>query len=131
LHLTPLSLAFLKERSLTTSPIVRHFQSQVSSCGYNICIHVLGNVGDWPKEQTIGRISRIVVWAEDVIDSVRITYEMKNGPPKTVKHGGDGGTVALDYTFSGNRHFILSVQIGSLPLNHNKPETRGRLRSQV
>jgi hypothetical protein len=27
---------------------------------------------------------------------------MKSGPPKTVKHGGDGGTVALEYNFSGN-----------------------------
>ena len=32
---------------------------------------------------------------------------MKSGPPKTVKHGGDGGTVALEYNFSGNLYFVF------------------------
>ena len=32
---------------------------------------------------------------------------MKSGPAKTVKHGGDGGTVALDYTLSGNLYLVF------------------------
>jgi len=85
---------------------------------------VLGNVGDWPKEQAIGRISKIVVWAEEIIDSIRITYEMKSGPPKTVKHGGDGGTIALEYKFSGNLYFVFGCSKFAHSRNCSKPEAR-------
>jgi hypothetical protein len=32
---------------------------------------------------------------------------MKSGPAKTVNHGGDGGTVALEYNFSGDLYFVF------------------------
>jgi hypothetical protein len=66
-------------------------------------------VGQWPKDVSIVRITRIVVYAGAIIDSVRITYQLAllGSPPVTEKHGGDGGVVALDVTLAGNFYFVL------------------------
>ncbi|KAI9433288.1 hypothetical protein H4582DRAFT_2082447 [Lactarius indigo] len=56
------------------------------------------NVGQWPKTQAIKRITKIVVYSGDIIDSVRITYDVENCgvvSPVTVQHGGNGGLPTL------------------------------------
>jgi hypothetical protein len=74
------------------------------------CIHTLEDVGEWPKTLAIKRISRIVVYSGDVIDSLRITYELTSGTAKTMQHGGDGGGMFLDLPIAGNLYFICGVQ---------------------
>jgi hypothetical protein len=81
----------------------------LSSC-FNTCIYTLDDVGEWPKTLAIKRISRIVVYSGDVIDSLRITYELTSGPAKTIQHGGDGGGMHLDLPIAGNLYFLLGLQ---------------------
>jgi hypothetical protein len=57
-------------------------------------------VGQWPRPNTIRRIIRIVVYAGNIIDSVRITYETI-GAPATVTHGGAGGQETLSFDLDG------------------------------
>jgi len=63
-------------------------------------------VGEWPKLDNIVKITRIVVYAGAIIDSVRITYQLKVGGPKTVQHGGNGGKLVLDYTLNANQKLV-------------------------
>src|SRR5712691_5523830 len=80
------------------------FQHQVLSCRSNTCIHILANIGQWPKDQAIRRIARIAVYSGTIIDSIRITYEMKgDGPIRaiTVQHGGSGGGEYLNIELAG------------------------------
>ena len=57
-------------------------------------------VGQWPRANTIRRIIKVVVYAGNIIDSVRITYETI-GAPATVTHGGNGGQESLSFTLDG------------------------------
>jgi hypothetical protein len=68
-------------------------------------------VGEWPKLDNIVKITRIVVYAGAIIDSVRITYQLKVGGPKTVQHGGNGGKLVLDYTLAGNFYCLQVSKI--------------------
>ncbi len=72
---------------------------------------ILANVGQWPKTQAIKKISNIVVYTGDIVDSVRITYDVENSgvvSPVTVQHGGNGGTPTLTFDIGGN---ILSFGV--------------------
>jgi hypothetical protein len=68
-------------------------------------------VGEWPKLDNISRITRIVIYAGSIIDSITFTYLLKtpvNGSTTAVvTHGGKGGKLALDYTLTGNFYFVL------------------------
>lgn len=55
----------------------------------------------------IVRITRIVVFSGDIIDSVRITYLLSDSKIVTVQHGGGGGQVTLDVSLNGNFYFVL------------------------
>ena len=70
---------------------------------------MLANVGQWPKERAIRRISHIEVYSGWVVDSVRITYDMMAGGTKTVQHGGPGGSKKLDISLAGNILFYFSM----------------------
>ncbi|KAH8997702.1 hypothetical protein EDB86DRAFT_2828790 [Lactarius hatsudake] len=62
------------------------------------------NVGQWPKTQAIKKITNVVVYTGDIIDSVRITYDVENGgviSPVTVQHGGNGGIPSLTFAVGG------------------------------
>ena len=128
------SLALPWEISLTTSPIVCHFQHQVLSCRSNTCIHILAHIGQWPKDQAIRRIARITVYSWTVIDSIRITYEMKgDGPIRaiTAQHGGSGGRESLNIELAGkfrvNYILFLDVRSCSPPRDFRMPKTHRRL----
>ncbi len=99
------------------------FQHQIPSCCYNICSRILANVGQWPKDQAIRRISKIVVYTGAIIDSVRITYEMTSGEPITVQHGGDGGAESLNFELTGNFHFNFGSSKFTHCRNYRKPKT--------
>ncbi|KAN0128445.1 hypothetical protein V8E53_013744 [Lactarius tabidus] len=65
------------------------------------------NVGQWPKTQAIKKISSIAVFTGDVIDSMRITYQLVNSPtPITIQHGGAGGVQALSFDIGANEKLI-------------------------
>lgn len=72
---------------------------------YNTCI--LANVGEWPKDLAIRRISKIVVHAGYIVDGFAITYELTNGNTVTVQHGGTGGGERLNRTLAGDFLFYL------------------------
>jgi hypothetical protein len=80
------------------------------------------DVGQWPKTLAIKRISRIVVYSGDVVDSLRITYELTTGPAKTIQHGGNGGRMSLNFPIAGNLCFIFrcSKFVHSLDLQRTK-----------
>ncbi|KAH9164893.1 hypothetical protein EDB89DRAFT_2138100 [Lactarius sanguifluus] len=62
------------------------------------------NVGQWPKTQAIKKITNVVVYTGDIVDSVRITYDVENGgviSPVTVQHGGNGGIPSLTFAIGG------------------------------
>ncbi|KAH9162472.1 hypothetical protein EDB89DRAFT_1911799 [Lactarius sanguifluus] len=62
------------------------------------------NIGQWPKTQAIKKITNVVVYTGDIVDSVRITYDVKNGgiiSPVTVQHGGNGGIPSLTFAVGG------------------------------
>ncbi|KAI9442705.1 hypothetical protein H4582DRAFT_1305328 [Lactarius indigo] len=64
-------------------------------------------VGQWPKTQAINRITRIVVFAGGIVDSLRITYQINNVPnPITVQHGGPGGAEALNFEIGANEKLV-------------------------
>ena len=71
-------------------------------------------MGQWPKDVSIVRITRIVVYAGAIIDSVRITYLLSGpgSPTATEQHGGNGGVVVLDVTLAGN--FYLALEHSNL-----------------
>ena len=96
----------LGELSKTTSPTVRPFRSHDLSCCCNAYIHALDDVGEWPNTLATKRISRIVIYSGDVIDSLRITYELTSGAAKIMQHGGDGGGMFLDLPVAGNLYFV-------------------------
>jgi hypothetical protein len=81
----------------------------------NIYLHVLAEVGQWPKSQAIKRISKIVVHTGAIIDSVRITYLLKNGDEVLVKHGGDGGTAGETILIGGD---FISFFLGDPTFAH-------------
>jgi len=65
------------------------------------------NVGQWPKTQAIKKITKIVVFAGDIVDSFRITYQVANSPtPITIQHGGPGGVQALSLDIGANEDLI-------------------------
>ncbi|KAH9060343.1 hypothetical protein EDB83DRAFT_2520344 [Lactarius deliciosus] len=67
------------------------------------------NVGQWPKTQAIKKITNVVVYTGDIIDSVRITYDVENGgiiSPVTVQHGGNGGIPSLTFAIGGDEKLI-------------------------
>ena len=53
-------------------------------------------VGQWPRPNTIHRITKIAVNKGKVIDSVKITYETSSGL-QTATHGGKGGDAAPSF----------------------------------
>ena len=63
---------------------------------------ILARVGNWPKAQDIQRITKITVYKGDIIDSVRITYQVVGGKLVTVQHGGDGGNKQPDIDIDGD-----------------------------
>ncbi|KAH9060433.1 hypothetical protein EDB87DRAFT_1727606 [Lactarius vividus] len=72
------------------------------------------NVGQWPRTQAIRKITNIVVYTGDIVDSVRITYEVENNgviSPVTVQHGGNGGTATLSFDVGGNTYFLVSKSL--------------------
>jgi hypothetical protein len=80
--------------------------------------------GQWPKHNPINRISKIAVYKGDVIDSVRITYETNDGP-KTVVHGGQGGTLWKEpYVLKGEFiYFWVFKFVHSLGITENQTIT--------
>ena len=63
----------------------------------------LANVGQWPKTEAIQKITKIVVFAGTIIDSMRITYQIVNSTtPITIQHGGPGGVQNLSFDIGGN-----------------------------
>ncbi|KAH9008098.1 hypothetical protein EDB83DRAFT_2323412 [Lactarius deliciosus] len=68
-------------------------------------------VGQWPKTQAIKKINSIVVYTGDVVDSLRITYDVENNgviSPVTVRHGGTGGSQTLSFNIGGNTYLLVS-----------------------
>lgn len=64
-------------------------------------------VGQWPRTQAIKRITRIVVFAGGIIDSVRITYQVENAAgPITIQHGGPGGAEALNFELTADDKLV-------------------------
>ncbi|KAH9070956.1 hypothetical protein EDB83DRAFT_2517527 [Lactarius deliciosus] len=62
-------------------------------------------VGQWPKTQAIKKINSIVVYSGEVIDSLRITYDVENNgviSPVTVRHGGTGGSQTLSFNIGAD-----------------------------
>ena len=75
-------------------------------------IHISASIGQWPKDQAIRRISRIAVYSWDVIDSIKVTYEMKGDGPiraMTVQHGGHGGRESLNIELTGYSILFISI----------------------
>jgi len=65
------------------------------------------SVGQWPKTQAIKRITRIAVFIGEIVDSVRITYEVENASaPITVQHGGPGGGQATNFEISADEKLV-------------------------
>ncbi|KAI9459714.1 hypothetical protein BJY52DRAFT_1265271 [Lactarius psammicola] len=67
------------------------------------------NVGQWPKTQAIRKITNIVVYSGDIIDSIRITYDVENGGvvnPVTVQHGGNGGSQTLAFDIGADEKLV-------------------------
>ncbi|KAH8985673.1 hypothetical protein EDB92DRAFT_1342789 [Lactarius akahatsu] len=67
------------------------------------------NVGQWPKTQAIRKITNVVVYTGDIIDSVRITYDVENGgviSPVTVQHGGNGGIPSLTFAVGADEKLV-------------------------
>ena len=51
----------------------------------------------------IKEITKVVVYAGGIIDSVRMTYKVENSlTPTTVLHGGPGGHEVLSFDLTGN-----------------------------
>jgi hypothetical protein len=93
--------------------------TSTSSRFYNTYPRILAGVGQWPKTQAIKKISKIAVYAGDIVDSVRITYQVENAPtPITVQHGGPGGAQAISFEIGGNMLFS-GVQIFVHPRTRN------------
>jgi hypothetical protein len=66
------------------------------------------NVGQWPKTQAIKKITKIAVFTGNIIDSMRITYQLENSAtPVTIQHGGPGGVQALSFDIGGNILFLM------------------------
>ena len=85
--------------------------TSISSRFYITYPRILAGVGQWPKTQAIKKISKIVVHAGEIVDSVRITYQVENAPtPITVQHGGTGGSQAISFEIGGKILFF-GVQI--------------------
>ncbi|KAH9162470.1 hypothetical protein EDB89DRAFT_639076 [Lactarius sanguifluus] len=67
------------------------------------------NIGQWPKTQAIKKITNVVVYTGDIVDSVRITYDVKNGgiiSPVTVQHGGNGGIPSLTFAVGADEKLV-------------------------
>lgn len=65
------------------------------------------NVGQWPKTQAIKKITKIAVFTGNIIDSMRITYQLENSAtPVTIQHGGPGGVQALSFDIGANEELI-------------------------
>ncbi|KAH9037092.1 hypothetical protein EDB85DRAFT_1938008 [Lactarius pseudohatsudake] len=69
----------------------------------------LTTIGQWPKTQAIKKITNVVVYTGDIIDSVRITYDVENAgviSPVTVQHGGNGGIPSLTFAVGADEKLI-------------------------
>ncbi|KAH9044182.1 hypothetical protein EDB84DRAFT_1436081 [Lactarius hengduanensis] len=69
----------------------------------------LTSIGQWPKTQAIKKITNVVVYTGDIIDSVRITYDVENAgviSPVTVQHGGNGGIPSLTFAVGADEKLI-------------------------
>ncbi|KAH9062375.1 hypothetical protein EDB87DRAFT_1606781 [Lactarius vividus] len=64
------------------------------------------NVGQWPKTQAIKKITNVVVYTGDIVDSVRVTYDLENASPVTVQHGGNGGIPSLSFAIGADEKLI-------------------------
>ncbi|KAI9442719.1 hypothetical protein H4582DRAFT_2203553 [Lactarius indigo] len=68
------------------------------------------NVGKWPKTQAIKKITNVVVYTGEIIDSVRITYDVDNGAgvtsPVTVQHGGNSGAQNLSFALGASEKLL-------------------------
>ncbi|KAN0135482.1 hypothetical protein V8E53_006761 [Lactarius tabidus] len=64
------------------------------------------NVGQWPRVQAIQKITRIVVYSGDIIDSIRVTYLLANSSTPTIQHGGPGGKQNLTFDIGANEKLI-------------------------
>ncbi|KAI9442704.1 hypothetical protein H4582DRAFT_2055094 [Lactarius indigo] len=67
-------------------------------------------VGQWPKTQAIRKITNVVVYTGDIIDSVRITYDVENGgviTPVTVQHA----FVQLSFVVVNTAGTVPTVQV--------------------
>ena len=53
-------------------------------------------VGGWPEAQNIDRISRIEISHGDVVDGIRVSYQLKTEEIVTKTHGGDWRLVGTD-----------------------------------
>ena len=53
-------------------------------------------VGGWPEAQNIDRISRIEISHGDVVDGIRVYYQLKTEEIVTKTHGGDWRLVGTD-----------------------------------
>ncbi|KAH9062373.1 hypothetical protein EDB87DRAFT_1606776 [Lactarius vividus] len=56
------------------------------------------NVGQWPKTQAIKKITNVVVYTGDIVDS--------NASPVTVQHGGNGGIPSLSFAIGADEKLI-------------------------
>jgi len=60
-------------------------------------------IGESTDNPAAKRITKIVVYAGGVVDSVRITYKVEGAPvPITVQHGGPGGGEVLSFDMSAD-----------------------------
>ena len=85
--------------------------------------HTLANVGQWPKTQAIQKVTKVVVFAGTIIDSMRITYKVVNSAtPITIQHGGPGGVQNLSFDIGGN---IISLMYNFFvhSRNHSGPKS--------
>jgi len=99
----------IKSSSLMSHGIVAHTRLAGAALGNFLDDLTNPNIGQWPKDQAIRRIARIAVYSGTIIDSVRITYEMKgDGPIRaiTVQHGGSGGGESLNIELDERQKLI-------------------------
>lgn len=102
-QLIHLSSVTWKEITKMTWPIVCCSQYQLRLAVTMLSPRTLANVGQWPKTEAIQKITKIVVFAGTIIDSMRITYQIVNSTtPITIQHGGPGGVQNLSFDIGGN-----------------------------
>jgi len=93
--------------AMMTSPVA-HFMSNSSATDYTLTPEIgragqyslpfndWAEVGGWPETQNIDRISRIEISHGDVVDGIRISYQLKTGKTVTKTHGADWRLIGVD-----------------------------------